>query len=50
MQNLYTLLSQKNDPKSQSPNKMTRSGTYKNKKVIIGDDPVQYPDGAVAMI
>ena len=28
---------------------MTRSIKHKNKKVIIGDDPVQYPDGAVTI-
>ena len=28
---------------------MTSSETHKNKKVIIGDDPVQSRDGAVTM-
>ena len=28
---------------------MTSSETQKNKKVIIGDNPVLYPDGAVTM-
>ena len=36
-------------PKARRPNKRTRSGTHKNKKVIIRDDPGQYPDGAVTM-
>ena len=47
MKNLYTLVSRKTDPKARRPNKMTRSRTHKNKKVIIGDDPpIQYLDGA----
>ena len=29
--------------------KTTSSETHKKKKVIIGDHPVQYPDGAVTM-
>ena len=41
MKNLYTLLSRKTDPKARKPNKMTSSAT--NKKIIIGDDPIQYP-------
>ena len=49
MKKLYTLLSRKTDPKAQLPNKMTRSETQKIKRVLIGDDPVLYPDGAVAM-
>ena len=49
MKNLYTLLSRKTDPKAQRPNKMTRSRKHKNKKVIIRDDPVQYPYGYVTM-
>ena len=40
-------LSKKTDPKEQRPNKMTRSRTHKNKKVIIRDDPAQYQDGAI---
>ena len=36
----------KNRPKARRRNKMTSSETHKNKKVVIGDDPVQYPDGA----
>ena len=28
---------------------MTSSETHKNKKVVIGDDLVQYADGAVTM-
>ena len=43
------LLSRKTDPKVQKPKKITSSETHKNKKVIIGDDPVQYPDGALTM-
>ena len=49
MKNLYTLLSKKTDPKAQRPNKMTKPGTQKIKKVVIWDDPVQYPDGSVTM-
>ena len=49
MKNVYTLLSRKTDPKVRRQNKMTSSETHKNKKVIIGDDQVQYPDGAVTM-
>ena len=45
----YALLSQKNEPKARKPNKMTNSETHKNKKVVIGDNPVQYPDGAMTM-
>ena len=42
-------LSRKTNPKMRRLNKMTRSETHKNKKVVIRDDPVQYPDGAVTM-
>ena len=49
MKNVYTLHSRKTDPKAQRQNKMTRSRTYKNKKVIIKDDSVQYPDGSVTI-
>ena len=37
----------KNRPKSAETNKMTSSAT--KKKIIMGDDPIQYPDGAVTM-
>ena len=39
----------KTNPKARKLNKMTRSEAHKNKKVIIGDNPVLYPDGAVTM-
>ena len=39
----------KNQPQSAEPNKITRSRTHKKKKVIIEDDPVHYPDGAVTI-
>ena len=44
---LIHALSRKTEPKAQRPNKVTSSDTHKNKKVIIGNNPVQYPDGAV---
>ena len=49
MKNLYMLLSRKTNPKAWRPNKMTISETHQNKKVVIGDDPVQYQAGAVTM-
>ena len=49
MKNLLTILSQKTNPKARIPNKMTSSEMHKIKKVIIGDHPVQYLDGYVAM-
>ena len=36
------------DQKARKPNKMTRSRIQK-KKVVIGDDTVHYPDGAMLM-
>ena len=40
------LLSRKTDPKARNPDKMKHK---KKRKVIIGEDPVLYPDGAVTM-
>ena len=47
MKNLYTLLSRKTDPKAWRPNKMKQKVQKQNKKIIIEDNPIQYPDGAV---
>ena len=44
MNNLDTLLSRITDPKARKPNKI--QGTQKS-KVVIGDVPVRYPDGAM---
>ena len=46
---IHTFISKKNDPKERRPNKITSSETHKSKKLIIGDDPVRNPDGAVTM-